>query len=201
MRRIIQTAIASSLLALALPAAALSQNPSEHARGHHHRHHRRAHTVVFTHGSAKTIPGTTTPVTPMPAPVEGEPAGTIASFEGGVLKITLTDGSTVAGKVTERTEIQCGTAGREDVGDDNGNDGEDNNSGDSGGDNHGGPGPSSGNGDFSSHGDDERGGEVSGEMGEGTCGVSALKAGTKVAEAELAVSSAGSVWEKVDLIQ
>jgi hypothetical protein len=195
MRRIIQTTIASSLLALALPAAVLAQNSSHHARGHHHRHHR-AHTVVFTHGAAKTIPGTATPATPMPAAVAGEPAGTIASFEGGVLKITLADGSTVTGKVTERTEIQCSTAGAQDFGDDNGQDGEG-----SSGDSHGGPGPSSGHGDLSSHGDDERGGEVSGEMGEGSCGVAALTPGAKVAEAELAVSSAGSFWEKVQLAQ
>jgi hypothetical protein len=197
MRRIIQTTIASSLLALALPAAALAQH-SSHARGHHHRHHSRAHTVVFTHGVAKTTPGTATPVTPTPAP-EGEPAGTITSFEGGVLKITLADNSIVTGKVTEKTEIQCSSAGGESSGDENGSDGEDS-SGD-GGDSHSGSFPSSGHGDFASHGDDEHGGEVSGETGEGTCGVAALKPGAKVAEAELAVTSAGSTWEKVDVIQ
>ncbi|MEA2216710.1 MAG: hypothetical protein QOK19_2271 [Solirubrobacteraceae bacterium] len=197
MRRIIQTTIASSLLALALPAAALAQHSSHHARGHHHRHHSRAHTVVFTHGVAKTIPGTTTPVTTTPTPPAGEPAGTIASFEGGILKITLADNSTVSGKVTERTEIRCNSASGDDVGDDNGIDGDDN-SGDDG-DSHGGP--SSGHGDLSSHGDDEHHGTVSGEIGEGTCGVSALTPGAKVAEAELFVSSAGSVWEKVEVIQ
>jgi hypothetical protein len=138
------------------------------------------------------MPGVVAPATtPAPAAAEGEPAGTIASFEGGVLKITLADGSTASGKVTERTEIQCGEEGREDFGDDAGHDGEgvgDSHGGSgSGGDSHGG---------FAgSHGDDERGGE----MGEGTCGVSALQPGAKVAEAELVVSSAGSVWEKVEL--
>jgi hypothetical protein len=188
MRRIITTSIASSLLALALPAAA-----SAHGSARHHHHHRRAHTVVFTHGATKTVPGVSAPVTPAPTPTESQPAGMISSFEGGVLKIALTDGSIVTGKVTEATRIECGANGAEDNGD--GND--------------------QGHGDFV-HGDDEHGGnqdqgnqdqgdddgqQAEGETAEETCGQAALKPGAKVTEAELAVTSAGSIWRNVELAQ
>jgi hypothetical protein len=181
MRRILTTTIASSLLALALPAAASAhpgRNDVAHRAGVHHRrhHHRRAHTVVFT--PAPVTPGTSTTTTETPPPAD-EAAGTIASFEGGVLKITLADGSTVTGKVTEMTEIQCGCDGN------SGDQGEDH--GDFG---RGAPGP----GDF--HGDDENGGSA----GQSTsCGTASLVPGAKVREAELSLSGAGAVWEKVEL--
>jgi hypothetical protein len=198
MRRMITSAVASSLLALALPVAASAHDSARHdafrhaGEHHRHHHHRRAHTVVFTAGAVRTVPGTTAPVAPV-TPVPAEPAATIASFENGVLKLTLGDGSTVAGKVTERTEIECRMGDREDFGDDNGRDRNDNdNNGDGRG--RGGPGPS-GSGD--NHGDDERGGDA-GQM-EGQCGVSSLVPGAKVADADLAVTSAGSFWERVEL--
>lgn len=34
-------------------------------------------------------------------------AGTVSSYAGGTLVITLTDGSTISGEVTRRTEIEC----------------------------------------------------------------------------------------------
>lgn len=189
MRRILTTAVASSLLALALPAAASAHHSARHEAVHHHRrHHHRAHTVVFTAGSVRTMPGTTAPSTPS-TPTSSEPAATITSFENGVLKLTLADGSTVSGKVTERTEIECRAANQQ-TGDDN--DGNDDQGDDQGNDSQGGPGPSS----FSQdHGDDEQGGDHQ----EGTCGVSSLTPGAKVAEADLAVTSAGSSWEKIEL--
>lgn len=195
MRRTITSTVAFSLLALALPVAASAHDSARHDAfrhaGEHHRrhHHRRAHTVVFTSGAVRTVPGTTAPVAPV-TPVPAEPAATIASFENGVLKLTLGDGSTVAGKVTERTEIECRMGDREDFGDDNGHDGDDNGDGRG----RGGPGPGD-RGDF--HGDDERGGN-DGQI-EGQCGVSSLVAGAKVADADLAVTSMGSFWERVEL--
>src|SRR3982074_774521 len=105
MRRILLSTLASSLLAFALPAAA-----SAHSHHHHRAHHRhKAHTVVFTHGKVSSTPGTTAPTTPVPP--GSEPAGTITSFENGVLKITLADNSVVTGKVTEGTQIECASAG------------------------------------------------------------------------------------------
>ena len=189
MRRILTTAVASSLLALALPAAASAHHSSRHEAVHHHRRHHRAHTVVFTAGSVRTMPGTTAPTTPT-TPSGSEPAATITSFENGVLKLTLADGSTVSGKVTERTEIECHAANQQ-AGEDN--DGNDDQGDDQGDDSHGGPGPSS----FSQdHGDDE---QVGNNQEEGTCGVSSLTPGAKVAEADLAVTSAGSSCEKIEL--
>lgn len=182
MRRIITTTVASSLLALALPAAASAHHAgrheaAHHAGAHHRRHHHRAHTVVFSPAAAPTA--TPSPATPGSQPGEGETAGTIASFEGGVLKITLADGTTVSGKVTETTEIQCGCPGHD------GGQGDDQGPGGFQHDDHG---------DF--HGDDEN---VDG--GQGSCGVSSLVAGATVTEAELSIGGAGAVWEKVELAQ
>jgi hypothetical protein len=175
MRRILTTALASSLLALALPAAASAHHHGRHHR-HHHRHH--ARTVVFARHS--TTPANTTPAT--------ESVATIASFENGVLKITLADGSTVSGKVTEMTEIECGggCSGHHDFG--GGSPGWQHDNGDDGWEHHDG-GPSRFHDDH-----------FVGPQDESSCGVSALVAGAKVKEAELHVSGAGAFWEKVELL-
>jgi hypothetical protein len=189
MRRILTAALASSLLALAIPAAASAHHGSRHDAArqarHHHRRHHRAHTVVF---APKVAPSGTTTGTQPPTQTS-EAVATIASFEGGVLKLTLPDGSTASGKVTEMTEIECGgdhqgvegqapgfqhDDGQGDFGDDNGGDG--------------GPGPS--------HHDDEQM-----PQGETSCGTASLVPGAKVQEAELNISSAGAIWEKVELFQ
>ncbi len=174
MRRILTTVLASSLLALAIPAAASAHHGSRHR--HHRRHH---HTIVFS-PTAKRSDSPSSPQTPI---TPTEQVATVASFEGGVLKLTLADGSTVSGKVTEGTEISCGCDGQhfeggpQDFGHDNGDDHGDDN----------GPG--------SFHHDDEQG-----QMGESNCGVSSLVAGAKVKEAELNVSGAGAFWEKIELV-
>lgn len=168
MRRILIALLASSFAALIVPAAA-----SAHHRRHHHRRH--AHMVVIAPAAAK--PAAETPTTPTT-----EAAATVASFEGGVLKITLPDGSTVSGKVTEATSIGCGCA-------------HDFQDGAPGFQHDGaGPGHDNNQGDFQ-HGDDEMGPRQSEE-----CGVSALVPGAKVKEAELSVSGAGAIWEKVELL-
>jgi hypothetical protein len=181
----IMTAVAT--VALAVPSAALAHNGERH---HHHRgrHHNHAHVLAF-HAQAPASPGTVTapPTTPMP----DESAGTIASFIGGTLTITLSDGSTVSGKVTERTEIECAapTAGAarfddNDRGDDNGfdNSPQDGSSG-----------PGNGRGDCPGHGD-----EHNGEQHE-HCTSAALVQGASVKEAFLSVSSQGAEWVKVEL--
>jgi hypothetical protein len=179
----IMTAVAT--VSLAAPSAALAHNGERH---HHHRgrHHNHAHVLAF-HAQAPSSPSTATPpATPMP----GESAGTIASFSAGTLTITLNDGSTVSGKVTERTEIECPatTAGAarfddNDRGDDNGfeNSPQDGSSG-----------PGNGRGDCPGH--DER----NGEQGE-HCTSAALVQGASVKEAFLSVSSQGAEWVKVEL--
>lgn len=71
------------------------------ARNSRHRH---AHVLAF-HAQA---PAGSTSGTTGPSSTSGpsDSAGTIASFSNGVLTITLNDGSTVSGKVAERTQMR-----------------------------------------------------------------------------------------------
>ena len=192
MRRILAVPVASLALALALPAAALA---SHHRRHHHrgashsssrHRHGKSAHLLRF--GSASTA---TTPTTP--TPTDEENAGTVESFEGGVLTIKLADGSKVKGKVTEDTELHCvpatppsGTTGDDDQGD----------GGDQG---------SWSSGDQARASDfqpSDQGGQDPGDDdgAQETCAPELLKKGALVREAELELSGAGAVWERVVLV-
>jgi hypothetical protein len=118
--------------------------------------------------------------------------GKVDSFTGGVLTIALPDGTKVSGKVVDGdTELKCRTATpttapiarKADHGQD---------------DSHG-NGDRSGRGDGDDdHGDDED----SSEHGDDTaCGVEALTAGTTVHEAELEITSAGAVWDEVELLK
>jgi hypothetical protein len=207
MKRSLKTALAAMALALAIPGSALAHHASQHASSHarHHRHH--AHIVRFmagsvrarktttaTHTTASTI--TTTTTTEMP----GEAIGTVLSFEAGVLKITLGDGSVVSGKVTEATRLECGSANQGQEGSDDNGGNDQNGQGDDQGE-HGGQPPVSGSNDQqgpgSSHGDDEHGSMM--ETIEPECTVAALVPGAQVEEAELTLTSAGAVWEKVSL--
>jgi hypothetical protein len=124
-----------------------------------------------------------------------ENAGTVTSFADGELTITLFDGGTLSGKVTDDTEIKCAEspasarASHDDPGDD-----------DEGDDDRG-----DWRGDDDEHGDDDgdrdhddgdcRGHEDDGEE----CGAEALTAGRAVAEAELKISSEGRVWTEIEL--
>jgi hypothetical protein len=203
MNRMLLTTAMSAVLAIAAPGVASAHNAKRHHRAHHH-HAKRA--TVRTFGSPLPSAGagstTSTPVTP--APDSGATAGTVTSFTGGVLTITLSNGTTVSGQVTEQTEIHCLPATPpppvegEDRGDDEGGSA----SGDTG--------PSmSGHGDGVSHSDSGSSGGGGGEDGEGmggpgegdqSCTTAALVAGAVVREAELSVSSAGAVWDHVNLI-
>jgi hypothetical protein len=190
----IMTAVAT--VSLAAPSAALAHNGEHHRAGerhHHHRgHHRHAHVLAFhAQAPASSSSGTTSPSATPPA--SGDSAGTIASFTNGVLTITLNDGSTVSGKVTERTEIECPAPSASaadfsghDGGDDNGFDGRGN-------DSSSGPGPSDGrHGDCPGH--DDNGHDAAEH-----CTSAALVPGASVSEAFLSVSSDGATWVKVEL--
>ncbi len=202
MRRTLMTAVATA--ALAMPGAALAHGDAHRAAAAHHRrgHHRHARIVTFRAARAAnpTTPSpATTPTAPTtPSSSSEETVGTIASYTNETLTITLNDGTTVSGKVTERTEIECEaptTASAADFG--RGDDGQND-----------GPGPE---GASSSGGDGERSGDGPGDgshcpghgegsQGEGShCTTAALVVGAKVAEAELSLSGAGAVWEKVEL--
>lgn len=114
MRRTLLIATGALALALALPGAALAH----HHRGHQHSHGLRAHHAKFHvmhFGRASTTPiaptsstpsTTSSPATTPTTPTQ-ENAGTVKSYEKEVLTITLNDGSTVSGKVTNDTRIQC----------------------------------------------------------------------------------------------
>lgn len=207
MKRSLKTALAAMALALAIPGSALAQHASHHASSHarHHRHH--AHIVRFTAGSVtarKTTTAThstastttTTTTTEMP----GETVGTVLSFEGGVLKITLGDGSVVAGKVTEATRLECGSAAQGQEGSEDGGQNDQNGQGEDQNEQGGQP-PVSGStdqqGPGSSHGNDQHGSMM--ETIEPECTVAALVPGAKVEEAELTLTGAGAVWEKLSL--
>ncbi len=223
MRRMLLAAATSSALALAVPGVASAAHSSKcHRRAHHAcshlRHAQRAGVFHFgaatpgpAAGGATTPPSTgaaspTTPATPGSA---GETAGTVTSFTNGVLTITLNDGSTVSGKVTEQTDIRCQPATPPAEGTDP------DEQGDEAGNDHSGNGPEHGGPGLGSHGDDMSGGGPQqaggGDDGEGdgqgsddgqqSCTTAALVAGAVVRDAELSVGGSGAVWDRVDLIQ
>jgi hypothetical protein len=177
------------VLALAAPGVA-SAHHSKHRHSSRHKHHGAAHIVRF--GTFGTAFGPASAQTSTPTSPSGETAGTVASFTGGVLTITLKDGSTVSGKVTEQTELECqsSTPPTTNEGDDEG----------------GGDDSSAGGGDHaqsqpvaheSSDDGDEQGDN---ENGAHNCTTAALVPGAVVGEAELSVSGAGAVWKKVELV-
>jgi hypothetical protein len=130
-----------------------------------------------------------------------EQSGVIASFENGTLTVTLVNGDTLRGSVTDATEIECestttaaarhdGDSGETESGDDNSGPG----SGESGDDNSGPGSTTSGSGDDDQGDDNDDQGED-----EHNCGTDALTQGTIVREAELRLTSAGAVFREIEL--
>jgi hypothetical protein len=155
-------------------------------------HHVRSHLKRF--GTDVTSPGSTTGSS-------SDTAGTVASFTGGVLTIRLNDGSEIHGLVTDATELEC-TAGmttmmRSDGGGSGGS------GGDQGGDQSGDQGEHHGGDQGGDRGDDQGAGDDRGDNddtgGAQSCSSSALTPGAVVQGAELKVSSAGAIWDKVEL--
>lgn len=177
MRRTILCAATCAAAAVLVPGAALADH------GNRHSHHVRRQHVTRHHHARIRMTGTTgmTGAT-------GAAAVTVQSFSGGVLTLSLPDGSTVSGTVTSNTEIECSSS-RDggDMGDDFAFDG--------------GPGPSGsgGQGDQSNSGPGDQGGDNPGDQGEGMNCSSALAPGAIVSEARLDISSTGKTWEKVEL--
>ncbi|MGH2849601.1 MAG: hypothetical protein ACRDLP_03195, partial [Solirubrobacteraceae bacterium] len=159
------------------------------AHRHHSRtHHFRARTEHFggvTKADSSTTTQPTTPTAPTTTNV------TVASLTNGVLTLTLADGSTVSGKVTDDTEVVCSAAARTktDDGEDNGGGSAGDRSGDGGGD-QGGPGDDNGGGDDQASGDDQGG---------PSCGLADLLPNAVVLAAELRFTSAGAEWERIEL--
>ena len=178
MRKFLFVALMSGALAVAVPTTALAR--------HHHRHHH--HHSRIRHEHFGTAGGTAT--TTSGDEMQGT-AGTVDSFTNGVLTIRLNDNTLVSGMVTSATELQC-EAPENEVND---NDADDSFSGsriamDDGGGSSGGDDSSGDNGS----GDDNQG------QDEQMCSTSSLAPGTVVQEAELKVSSAGAVWQEVELV-
>jgi hypothetical protein len=120
-----------------------------------------------------------------------ENAGTVTSYADGELTITLFDGGTLTGKVTDETEIQCDVEdsaakashdpGDDEEGDDDRGDRGDRDEGD---DDHG-----------DRHDGDRKRCDDDGEE----CGVEALTPGRAVEEASLKIGSDGRTWTEIEL--
>lgn len=196
MQRSLLTAMGITALALAMPGAALAHN----GHGRHHHHHRaRAHAHHAKFRLVHIGPATSTPA-PAPATTPTpENAGTVTSYTNGLLTLTLKDGSTVSGKVTNETRIGCVKtmpttpapgAGDQGQGEDNGQ-----------GDDHQNRGDMSRHGDHGSgdwrHGDDDAPTTEPGPP----CDSSALVTGAVVRAAELRIGPGGTEFECVLLVR
>jgi hypothetical protein len=163
------------LLAFA-PAGAL-------ARHHHRSHHSHARIERFGRDATSSTPTTSNST---------DNAGTVQSFSGGVLTIMLGDGSTVSGSVTNDTELECMAPEQSQAIHEDGD---------------GGSGDQSGSDENQAQGsDDQSAGEDQGDAAEqneneaqNNCSTADLTQGTVVREAELRISSAGTVWKQVEL--
>jgi hypothetical protein len=89
MRRILLLVVSALALTLAAPSLASAHGRHHRHHHHHHGHHHRAH------GSDVTGSGA---------------AATVASFDGTTLTLTLANGSSLSGTVTDRTWIVCKAA-------------------------------------------------------------------------------------------
>ena len=173
------TVTATVLMAGAVPASALAH--------HHGKHHAQHHARIHRFGDQNTAPTSMSP---------SDNAGTVQSFQNGVLTIALNDGSTVKGMVTNDTELECTSTQQSSTTiHDDGDPGSGDNQG-SGGDNQGSG--SSDQGD-NNQGDDDQGGDQN-ENGMNNCSSSSLVAGAVVHEATLSIGGSGSVWQKLELV-
>jgi hypothetical protein len=225
MKRALPIAAALTALTLIAPGAALAG----HGHRHYHKAKRRAHhaKVRFEHfgpatlGNAGTGTPGTVPASPKPATpsAPNENAGKVASYTGGVLTLTLSDGSSVSGKVTGETQIECVSAtppsspndpDEKAPGDDNGQ-GDVNGQGDeqSQGDRNQGDHGNGNEGDQPSahqsqaiRGDDD-GAEGQGQpaTSEPPCDASALVPGAIVRSAELRIGPSGNEFELIELVR
>ena len=176
MRRVLFTVAATVLMAGAVPASALAHH-------HHHKHHARAH-----HRARFERFGDTSQPT---SASSSDNAGKVQSFQNGVLTIVLNDGSTVSGKVTEDTEIECMAPEQsQSTHEDGDRGGDDNASGDDRGDDQG-----------EDQGDNDQGEDQNENENEANnCSTSRLTPNAVVHEASLRIGGSGAIWQKVELV-
>jgi hypothetical protein len=173
MRRILFTILACTALSAAVPAMALAHNGRHHHKPHHHsrvRHEQFIGHRQASDGSAANPADTSEPT-----------AGTVTSFDGTTLTITLNNGNTVSGAVTNDTEVKCENPAGDDDNVEHGDLARD--GGPSGGD-QGDQGDANDN-----QGDDDNNNNM--------C---AIAPGMAVTKAELTINGSGAVWDEVELV-
>jgi hypothetical protein len=206
MRRVTITLAAALMVLAVIPASAIARS---HRRHHSRTHHARVHHVRIRHFGSDPTTGTSSN--------SSDTAGTVHSFDSntGVLTITLNDGSMVSGVVNNNTELECtapedtqtvhmdgdGGSGDQSGSDDQSGSGDDNQT--SGTDDQS---ATEDQGDAAEQNENQaedqnenEAAEENEDAAENNCSTANLTPGTMVREAELKISSAGSVWDKVEL--
>jgi hypothetical protein len=202
MRRFLFTAVASAALLAVGPSAAMAR--SHHQRSHHRSQSRHHRTVRHLRFGLDRSPSTTASPTPETS------AGRVVSFTGGVLTIKLNDGTMVKGQVSGATGLECEAANststfqtdrrsRDGGGGDQGGGSDDETNGKA---DQGDEAKGNDQGDEAKGNDQaEQGGQGDNEAeGETACPMTALSPNAVVREADLRISSAGAVWDKIELI-
>jgi hypothetical protein len=178
MRRILFTILACTALSAAVPTVALAHDgrDNDHHQKRHHHHARVRHEKFVGHRHDGDHNGN---------PANEPTAGTVTSFANDTLTITLANGNTVSGIVTDGTEVRCENPADNDV-----------EHGDRVTDHGPGGGDNSGNGDNDGRGDDngDRGDD---NNNDNSC---TIMPGMAVRNAELRITGAGSFWDEVELI-
>jgi hypothetical protein len=174
MRRILFTAVACGAMLGSVPAVSLAHDGSDHHNRDRPAHHARVRHERFRSVSRNDITHN---------------AGTVASFANGTLTITLANGSTVSGAVTQFTRLVCEASTP--MQDQDRGPGGNGNNGDNG-DN--GAGDNVNNGDN----DNDPGDNDRGEHQANMC--TTVAPGMAVRDASLTITAGGPVWTSVDLI-
>ncbi len=196
MRRILFMVLVGGALVALVPATALAAR--HHSKAHHHaRHHARRHSRVrFERFGAASSSSSQSTSSTQSGQDNGQAAGKIALFQNGTLTITLPDNSSVSGKVTPDTQIECqaeDTSSTQDSSSTMQRDDHGRNNGDQGNDNGNDQGDDNGNDQGEANDNDDQGQAQN-------CSTADLQPGTVVREAELKVSGAGATWDKIDLV-
>ncbi|HTU95260.1 MAG TPA: hypothetical protein VMF14_05425 [Solirubrobacteraceae bacterium] len=165
MRRILYTILACTALSVAVPAVALAHDG--HSGHHHKRHHHFRHEKFVGHRHDRNFGNDMV-------------AGTVTSFANNELTITLNNGSTVSGLVTDNTEVSCENPADNDNNGDN--DVEHGDRGPGGGDN------------------DDRGDDNGNRGDDNDNNMCTIAPGMGVRNAELRIDGIGAFWEEVELV-
>jgi hypothetical protein len=194
-KRIIITLVASAAVLAVAPAVALGHHHHSAHKLHHAKRHARIRHRTF---------GSDDPTTSSASP---DNAGTVDTFSNGVLTITLNDGTTVTGHVTNATELECTSSSNtmgmdgDTSGDDNGGSSSgDDNGGSSSGDDNGRSATTTNSGDNDANEDQNEDVNEDQNEDEQGCSTASLTHGTVVREAELNIGSGGAIWHQVELI-